>query len=437
MVPRGRTSTGRSLSPERRVLSAATYHLTDSVPQTAAFARNRKFHPPAPPPSQLNDVERRRAARWLLRHPHEDHVIAHKVWPPTSPFQDASGLTLPAPMQLVLPANSSAPPFMANSELVTAPNTAHGRSGPAQLGHRLATFERVSPSKYVPDTRYVLAGTWDPLKYVPRPARDLKPEPEQSGVDSWNYTVPEQLAAPSVRSTRQYSVRARPVGEYSVVMAGHRPRTTEDIFGLPGRRGVDEEHSVLARVARSMTPDGSMTPKQFRLETPDVRASPWTATGTRAVSPSREEEGGCVPQPVLAALLELQPPGYRRLGLRPGSRSVLGIQESSMLSNPFSTGRREERQPGLPAGWERRESAQFPGRFFLTDGTETRWEEEQRPKTPAETTEWEGAYRRNARKGARDVRPEWEREAEKRKKKSLIAERKELAEHGKVLAQND
>ena len=30
--------------------------------------------------------------------------------------------------------------------------------------------------------------------------------------------------------------------------------------------------------------------------------------------------------------------------------------------------------PPLPAGWAMKESAQYPGRFFFTDGTETTWE---------------------------------------------------------------
>ena len=288
MAPRGAT---RSPSPERRVLPAATYHLTDSVPQTAALAANRQHWPSALQREKKDDVESRRAARMLLRHPHADHAIAHKVWPSTSPFQDSSGLALPCPAQLILPANSSVPPFTQGSGLVTAPNTAHGRSGPAQLGHRLARFERVSPEKY---ERHVPDVNWDPQKYMPRPSRALKPEPEQS---EWSYSVPEQLAAPSVRSIRKSSTRpnrgATAHGPSSIVMNGHRPRTTDDIFGArPGSRAlsVDEERSWMAR-----TPDGTTSSRQFRLETPDMSAISWA----RPPSPSREDEGGFAAKPKL------------------------------------------------------------------------------------------------------------------------------------------
>jgi hypothetical protein len=356
MAPRGRGA-GGAQETERRVLTAARQTLTESVPQTAAARRQQQQRLLPLAPNKANVRSAVSPGAMLPGQRPADRTVAHKVWPPASALHDASGLALPAPMQLVLAADCSVPPFVhGNEQLVTAPNTALGRSGPAQLGHRLATFERVSLDKYkrpIPDLHQ------DPLKYVPRPARELKPKPKQSG---WSYTVPENLAAPTVRSTRRRSTRPnrgttnrsrarRPHTSTAVTSRADEnnfagPERGETVWAQRSRVDTSIAHTAASWSSSASsrptarTPDGTTSPRQFRLDTPSTDAVPWTRVQSQSRKKKEEEEeeeeeeekAELLPNPKLAALREL----------RPGShRDALGASWRGMSPNPFSSGPRE------------------------------------------------------------------------------------------------
>ena len=345
-------------SPERRtVLRTARHTLTDLVPQTAATAKqmHRRLQQSA------RTEERRQSTRQPAGRRDTTPTVTHRVWPPASPLHNASGLELPAPMQLLLPANSSEPPFMPGSteQLVAAPNTGHGRSGPAQLVHRLTQFKRVSPDKY---KRQNLAASSDPLRHEPRPAREPKPEPEQSG---WYYTVQSEAGLAMLRTSSRSRCAAPNRARSSI--GSHRPHTSDSLFTTSDgdtlkRHTANHMHGWAAchqtwnarassRLTAS-TPDGTMSPRKFRLDIPDSTGGSWA----RSPSQSSKEDTGIVAKPKLATLRELSP----------GSRHhVAGLARwSGLPPNPFS--QQPHPEPDLA-------------------------KEERRPGTP----EWAGAYRRS------------------------------------------
>ena len=264
-------------------------------------------------------------------------------------------------MQLLLSANSRVPPFMPGitEQLVAAPNTAHGRSGPAQLVHRLTQFKRVIPDKY---KRQNLAASSDPLRHEPRPAREPKPEPEQSG---WHYTVQSEADLAILRTSARPRCAASNRARSSIER--HRPHTNDDFFTASDgdvlkRHTPNHMHGWaachLTRNARASsrltasTPDGTMSPRKFRLDKSDATCGSWA----RSPSQPSKDETGIVAKPKLATLRELSP-GKRH--------NVAGFARwSGLPPNPFS--HQPQPEPSLTM-------------------------EERRPGTP----EWAGAYRRS------------------------------------------
>jgi hypothetical protein len=296
-------------SPERTVLYTARHTVTDSVPQTVAARRMHRRLQQSPRGSE----ERIATGQPSRRQRDTTRKVAQKTWPPSSLCHDASGLALPAPMQLLLPADSSVPPFTPglNEQVVTAPNTAHGRSGPAQLSHRLTKFERVSPDKF---DRSSSRANWDSLRHVPRPTREPKPEPEQSG---WHYAVQKNAAAPTGAATLRTVAHSSCAAKRALSAVGrHRPHTSDDLF----TRITATRNSRRSSRLTASTPDGTISPRRFRLDTPALSCA----------SPSQppKDETGIVAKPKLATLRKL----------RPGSRHhVAGFEPWGGLSpNPFS-----------------------------------------------------------------------------------------------------
>ena len=324
-------------SPERAVLCTARHTLTDSVPQTGAAIRMNRQLQQLPRAQERSQPARRQ--RNAVR------GVAHKIWPAPSPYHDATDLVPPAPMQLLLPADATVPPFTpgVNEQVVTAPNTAHGRSGPAQLCHRLTRFKRISPRKY---DRPSTSASWDPLRHVPRPVREPKPKPEPSG---WYYTVRTNAAAPTgVVTLRTAASPSRSSAKRAfAAVERHRPQTSDD--DLLTRITATGNSRVSSRLT-AYTPDGTTSPRKFRLDAPDLSCASLSQNNCS------KGETGIASKPKLDILREL----------RPGSRHHMAGMEpwwNGLSLNPFS------REPQLELKQPKNE---------------------RRTATP----EWEGAYAR-------------------------------------------